>query len=130
MKIKNKTGGAFTLVELLVCIIVIGLLASLVLPSLHHAIIQAKNVSCLSNLRQLNILIIDNDWTDLNCPMNKTMPPFSSYWAFFKSSAEFGCVAESSYFHKGKMQIMMKDGRVKKLTPNKFDNPPTYLMVE
>ncbi len=123
----KKAGGAFTLIELLVCLVILGLLASLFLSFLNGAVIQGKNVRCLSNLRQLNTLIIDNDWAVLDCPLNKLSP---SYWAFFKSKTELGCIAEFDYIHKGKMQVIMKDGRMRKLMPDKFNSPPTYLNIE
>ena len=45
----------FTLVELLIVIAIIGILASLLLPSMEKARYEAKNAVCKSNLRQISV---------------------------------------------------------------------------
>ena len=46
---------AFTLMELLVVLALVGILAALLLPALSRAKRQGRNVACIGNLRQLGI---------------------------------------------------------------------------
>jgi prepilin-type N-terminal cleavage/methylation domain-containing protein/prepilin-type processing-associated H-X9-DG protein len=51
----KKTGSAFTLVEMLVVISIIGILAAILLPAIGKARVQAQMTACGSNLRQLGV---------------------------------------------------------------------------
>lgn len=57
---------AFTLLELLLVIAIIAVLSALILPAIQSARKKAKQASCASNLRQLQMATImyltDNDW--------------------------------------------------------------------
>ncbi len=66
----RRACGAFTLVELLVVVAIIGLLVSILLPALSSARQQGKSIKCLANLRTLGqgMAIYLNDNNDVLVP--------------------------------------------------------------
>jgi prepilin-type N-terminal cleavage/methylation domain-containing protein/prepilin-type processing-associated H-X9-DG protein len=84
---RKKMQDAFTLVELLVVIAIISVLASLLLPALDGALMQARIISCANNQRQLGtamtIYLQDNDdWIfSIRSWGGQVLPSISDYYS-------------------------------------------------
>ncbi len=127
---RSQRGGGFTLVELLVVIAIIALLMAVLMPALRAARMQAQEVSCRSNLRQVGLIIYmylqDNDfkmprvrWSSSACNQyrwrhsdGRYYKPSEggSYWGtafldYVKDTKVFGC---PSFKNSAEMKALSK----------------------
>ena len=70
----KKSLRAFTLVEFLVVIAIVGGLAALVIPTIKSATVSARSTAALSNLKQTGVLVANY------AAENDNRLPLSAYW--------------------------------------------------
>jgi prepilin-type N-terminal cleavage/methylation domain-containing protein/prepilin-type processing-associated H-X9-DG protein len=91
-EIGSRKSGAFTLVELLVVITIIGILIALLLPAVQAAREAARRAQCSNNLRQIGIGLHNFE------SQQKTLPPGTAYQRRFTGlAASYGNEYEWPY---------------------------------
>ncbi|PAW76265.1 MAG: hypothetical protein B9S32_15560 [Verrucomicrobia bacterium Tous-C9LFEB] len=98
---RSHSSGAFTLMELLVVVAIVGLLISILIPGLTYARKMADSARCVNNLRQLAI-----GGLSYGADNNGLFPGY--YW-YMPSQVKRGGLADQLglYIVKGKMDTVM-----------------------
>lgn len=93
--------GAFTLIEMLVVIAIIGILAALLLPAFNMARERSRKTSCTSNLRQFAIAI--EMYRTAFCETPDNTPPWLStlYPIYMPNANVFTCPSDESRGREG-----------------------------
>jgi prepilin-type N-terminal cleavage/methylation domain-containing protein/prepilin-type processing-associated H-X9-DG protein len=145
---RNKGKRAFTLIELLVVIAIIAILAAILFPVFAQAREKARQISCVSNLKQIgtavmmycqdydNLVPVQNQWGDSYDPyiVSARLQPYVKNFQLFKcpdSPMEMG-TTQAQQQDNGSGKYMPDPATIglpaSKVGPDKYYNdvyPPT-----
>jgi prepilin-type N-terminal cleavage/methylation domain-containing protein len=106
---KTKRNKAFTLIELLVVIAIIGILASMLLPTLAKAKKKANRLKCMANLKQINTALISFAGDHQTMPWHMTPEDATLHYDSVIREADSNAVG---WEHKGQYGQLGPDGKV------------------
>ena len=98
MKVKTSNKAAFTLVELMIVVAIIGLLATIAIPNFVRARTSSQVNACINNLRQIDGA--KQQWALENHMLSTATPAQASITAYLIHGAAGGwpaCPANGSY---------------------------------
>jgi len=102
---RSNSGGAFTLIELLMVIAIIACVAALLMPALTAVRQKADGIACMSNLRQIGIAgqLFAEEHSQTTPVMNRGLP---------SRSIHLGTARRRSLPLCSLMDVLFRDGRV------------------
>ncbi|MCF7762513.1 MAG: prepilin-type N-terminal cleavage/methylation domain-containing protein [Verrucomicrobia bacterium] len=128
----SDSGTAFTLMELLVTISIIGVLAGLTIPAVMKGLGKARQAACINHQRQLGLgfSMYHEDFQDLfpGCASRRTYGPQPEDWIWWQRDRDPNRSAIASYVSGFNPELFRcpTDKDVFKLKPDEENDPYLY----
>ena len=95
MKINASSRAAFTLVEIMIVVAIIGLLAAIAIPNFVRARNKSQANSCINNLRQLDAA--KQQWALENKQQDSSVPTAADVQPYLKNNLFPHCPSHGTY---------------------------------